>query len=248
MPPPMMTAPLYRKEVFIMQHAVLGIGYLKSEYDDVRKEWKCHDVDFRFVDSVEDAVCQFTRETFVCITVCIDRVGNAPLDYLRKYNAPPIILIPTECSIEQRANLLQRGASDYLKNATSLWPAAQSSGKDPVQYYLDSQQKASDPLTIVTAGELYFCLEHRTVEVRGQPVELTPKEFDILALLITHPKRVFTFEMLIDQVWHDDYSFYSRKAIINHMSNLRKKLKVLPDIPEYVHSVHGVGYKFDAAT
>jgi DNA-binding response OmpR family regulator len=83
------------------------------------------------------------------------------------------------------------------------------------------------------------------VEVRGPPIILTVKEFDILALLVTHPKRVFTFELIIDRVWHDNYSFYSRKAIINHVSNLRKKLKIQPGVPEYIHSVHGVGYKFD---
>ena len=140
-----------------MQHFVLGIGYNESEYEDVRKEWKSHDVGFSFVNSVEEAVCQLSKETYVCITVCIDRVGNGSLDYLRKYNAPPIILIPAGCSIPQRANLLQRGASDYLKKSTNLWPAAKSSGIDAVQYYLNNPQKATDPLTIVTAGDLYFC-------------------------------------------------------------------------------------------
>ena len=76
-------------------------------------------------------------------------------------------------------------------------------------------------------------------------INLTIKEFDILALLIMHPKRVFTYEMLMELVWHEDYTFYSRKAINNHMSNLRKKLKIAPDIPYYIISVYGVGYKFD---
>lgn len=172
-----------------MKNKVLGIGYMESEYEYVRREWLNHDVDFLFVDTVEEAVRRFLKSTYVCITVCMDRVGNGPLDYLRKYNPPPIILIPSGCSIEQRASLLQRGASDYLKNSTKLWPAAKNSGKDAVQFYLDSPEKATDPLTIVTAGDLYFCLEYRTVEVRGQSIELTAKEFDILALLITHPNR-----------------------------------------------------------
>ena len=92
---------------------------------------------------------------------------------------------------------------------------------------------------------LYFCLEKREVCVRGQAVRLTVKEFDIFSLLIMHPKRVFTYEMLMDIVWHEDYSFYSRKAVNNHVSNLRKKLKIAPDIPDYVKSVYGIGYKFE---
>lgn len=92
---------------------------------------------------------------------------------------------------------------------------------------------------------LYFCLENRIVKVSNQIVKLTAKEFDILALLIMHPKRVFTYEMIMDLVWHEDYTFYSRKAVNNHVSNLRKKLKIAPDIPDYVKSVYGIGYKFE---
>ena len=101
------------------------------------------------------------------------------------------------------------------------------------------------PLTEIQDGDLYFCLEQRYVSVRGQEIELTAKEFDILALLIENPKRVFTYEMIMDIVWHEDYDYYSRKAINNHVSNLRRKLKIAPDIPDYIKSVHCVGYKFE---
>lgn len=76
-------------------------------------------------------------------------------------------------------------------------------------------------------------------------VELTVKEFEIFALLIMNPKRVFTYEMLMDLVWHEDYTYYSRKAVNNHVSNLRKKLKIFPDLPDYIKSVYGIGYKFE---
>lgn len=103
----------------------------------------------------------------------------------------------------------------------------------------------NEPLTIIDIGVLHFCLEYRCVEVRGKEIELTAKEFDILALLILNPRRVFTYEMIADIVWKEEYNEYSRKAINNHISNLRKKLKVTPDMPDYIKSVHSVGYKFD---
>lgn len=59
----------------------------------------------------------------------------------------------------------------------------------------------------------------------------------------TDPKRAFTYEMFLDLVWHEDYTYYSRKAINNHISNLRKKLRIDPDLPDYIKSVYGVGYK-----
>ena len=108
-------------------------------------------------------------------------------------------------------------------------------------------KKVSQPLTEVREGDLYFCLEQRLVTVRGQVIELTVKEFEIFSLLILNPKRVFTYEMLIDLVWNEDYTYYSRKAVNNHVSNLRKKLKVAPDLLDYVKSVYGIGYKFDCS-
>ena len=108
-------------------------------------------------------------------------------------------------------------------------------------------KKANQPFTEVREGDLYFCLEQRLVTVRGQVIELTVKEFEIFSLLILNPKRVFTYEMLMDLVWNEDYTYYSRKAVNNHVTNLRKKLKVAPDLPDYVKSVYGIGYKFDCS-
>ena len=102
-----------------------------------------------------------------------------------------------------------------------------------------------DTLTEISFGDMYFCLEQRVVIIRKKIIKLTVKEFDLLALLIMHPKRVFTYEMIMDLVWNEDYTFYSRKAVNNHVSNLRKKLKIAPDIPDYIKSVYGVGYKFE---
>ncbi len=81
--------------------------------------------------------------------------------------------------------------------------------------------------------------------VRDQVIPLTVKEFEIFSLLIQNPKRVFTYEILIDLVWKEDCTYYSRKAVNNHISNLRRKIKVAPDVPDYVKSVYGIGYKFE---
>ena len=105
-----------------------------------------------------------------------------------------------------------------------------------------------NPLTEIQEGDLYLCLEHRTVKVREQTIYLTSKEFDILALLIANPKRVFTYELITDLVWKEDCDFYSRKAIHNHISKLRKKLRFEPDLPNYIESVAGIGYKFEQSS
>ena len=111
------------------------------------------------------------------------------------------------------------------------------------QYFFPPQ--IAQALTEIRVGDLYFCLEQRLVTVEGQVILLTVKEFDILALLIMHPRRVFTYEMITELVWQEDYGTYSRKAIVNHVSNLRRKLKKSATIPDYIKSVHSIGYKFE---
>lgn len=124
-----------------------------------------------------------------------------------------------------------------------LLEAEPKANKSSVVLHRLSEQE--NPLTEIQTDNLYFCLAHRHVEVCGQPISLTVKEFEILALLIRNPKRVFTYEMLMDLVWHEDHAYYSRKAVQNHISNLRKKLQLTPNMPAYIKTVGGVGYKFD---
>ena len=107
------------------------------------------------------------------------------------------------------------------------------------------QTVIDEPFTEIYMGDLYFCQEQRLVCIGEQVIKLTAKEFEILALLITHPKRVFTYELIMELVWNEDYSLYSRKAVNNHVSNLRRKLKTTPGSPDYIKSVVGVGYKFE---
>ena len=96
------------------------------------------------------------------------------------------------------------------------------------------------PLTIITVKDLSFCLEYRSVEIAGVCIDLTEKEFDILALLIMNQRQVYTYEMIMDSVWHDDFSFYSRNAISSHISNLRKKLKSSETASEHIKSIRGI--------
>ena len=111
------------------------------------------------------------------------------------------------------------------------------------QYFTPLQ--VEQPLTEIREGDLYFCLEKRLVTVQSQVISLTVKEFDIFSLLIQHPGRVYSYEVILDLVWQEDYNYYSRKAVNNHISNLRRKIKVAPDVPDYVKSVYGIGYKFE---
>ena len=108
------------------------------------------------------------------------------------------------------------------------------------------QADSIQTLTEIRDGDLYFCLEGRTVCIRDQEIDLTAKEFDALHLLIINRRRVLTFETIAYHVWDEDYIDVTAQAIHNLMSRLRQKLQISPDVPEYVTSVRGVGYKFNS--
>lgn len=116
---------------------------------------------------------------------------------------------------------------------------------DDCPHFFSHSEKEVIDFPEIKDGALSICLEQRIVMAHGQMIKLTVKEFDILALLIRHPKRVFTYEMITEMVWKEEYASYSRKAINNHVSNLRQKLKITPGSPDYIKSVYGIGYKFD---
>ena len=78
----------------------------------------------------------------------------------------------------------------------------------------DLQSDYAKPLTEIREGDLYFCLEERTVCVSGQEIELTAKEFDALHLLIVNRKRVLTFETIAYHVWGEEYIDVHRKQFI----------------------------------
>ncbi len=227
-----------------MAHMVLGIGYHSSEFEEVRSEWRPHDIDFQFVDSISEASKWLRQREYLCVTVSTNITENLMLDELHGIQEIPIVILSPELEIAKRAESFQHGVIEHILNEVQR-QELRLSGKDAIQYYLDSKDKGPAPLTIVTVTDLFVCLEHRTVEVRGQRIELTPKEFDILVLLITRPKHVFPYRVIFDSVWKERETHYSRKVLANQMSKLRSKLKVQEDIPNYVISIHGIGYKFD---
>lgn len=112
----------------------------------------------------------------------------------------------------------------------------------------DPKASSSQQLTERRVGELYFCLESRTVCISNREIDLTAKEFDIFAVLISNPYRVVTYAMIADMIWHELLDCYAKKTISNHVSSLRRKLKTASCAPDYIKSVHGIGYKFNSDT
>src|SRR4029450_11817845 len=95
----------------------------------------------------------------------------------------------------------------------------------------------------IEAGDLCLDLQRHEALVGGRAVELTAKEFDLLACFARSPGRVFTRAQLLDQVWGYTHSGYEH-TVNSHINRLRSKIERDPANPDYVQTVWGVGYKF----
>ena len=111
-----------------------------------------------------------------------------------------------------------------------------------IKHYIDA---AAQHNSFIAAGDMRVDFERRIVSVQGHKISLTATEFDILSLLISNPQRVFTYEMIVDIIWNEDCTFYSKKVIHNHVSNIKKKIRTVSPKHKYIVSVHGIGYKFE---
>jgi DNA-binding response OmpR family regulator len=136
------------------------------------------------------------------------------------------------------------GADDYLTKPFGIRELLARARALLRRVELDREASASDtPSPLLSAGPLRVDLVEHTVSVDKRPVELTPKEFELLCLLVRHPGRAFARDYLIEKVWGYDANG-SDRTVDTHVLRLRKKLG---SAGEWIETVWGLGYRFARA-
>ena len=203
-----------------MAESVLVVGYDYDEFRELQDAGATNGIACDRADSPAELVRLAQAKRYNCIFCDISVLDSVPyIHAIRKIQVTPIII----------------GAIEECKNISVF------------SRYINitAQVVASSCLAPIKVGDLRLYPEYRFASIHEREITLTAKEFDILSLLASNPKRVFTYEMIVDLIWHEDYTFYSRKAISNHISNIKKKIRVISGSHGYIVSVYGVGYKFD---
>ncbi|MDH7488767.1 MAG: response regulator transcription factor [Anaerolineae bacterium] len=159
---------------------------------------------------------------------------------LRKESDVPIIMLTARVEETDKLIGLELGADDYVTK-----PFSPRELVARVRAVLRRAEGGEAPPEIVEAGGMRLDLASRTVEVRGKRVDLTPTEFDLLAVLAQNPGRVFTRMQLLDKVQGYAYEGYERTIDV-HIKNLRQKIEETPSQPRHIVTVYGVGYRFEA--
>src|SRR5947209_19421773 len=180
--------------------------------------------------------------------------GLAVCRRIRQQHLIPIIMLTARTEEVDQILGLEVGADDYISKPFSIRQVLARVRALLRRVELDSQgSMATETLPRETTlevsppvppplvrGLLHIHLAERSVRLDGQEIDLTPKEYDLLVLLASHPGWVFKREVLLQQIWGDSYEGFDR-TIDNHMLRLRKKLG---PVGEKIDTVWGVGYRF----
>lgn len=159
---------------------------------------------------------------------------------IRKISSVPIIVLSADGSDSRKVNALELGADDYVTKPFSLAELVAR-----INVSLRHQRRpAIDAQSVLKVNSLSIDVGEHRCTIEGEPIDLTPKEFAMLALLARWPGRLVTHRMILQEVWGPSYDTETHYLRV-YASQIRKKLGEGPGVPELV-SEPGVGYRLVA--
>lgn len=163
-----------------------------------------------------------------------DLSGEKILQQIRKNSDIPILIISAKGEVNSKISLLQNGADDYITK-----PFVFEEVLARLETVLRRSKKSFDQHLVYTYKDIVLDDSAKTVTVADNKITLTPKEYELLRLLIEHPDQVYTKDLILEKIWEDSY--VDESAVIVHMSNLRKKLDATGNHSPYIATIWGIG-------
>lgn len=197
----------------------------------------------RGVGDGQSAVEEFEKHTFdlVILDLMLPKLsGERVCRAVRETSNVPIIMLTAKGEVFDKVLGLELGADDFVTKPFSMRELVAR-----VRAVLRRMDRDQADVALLRAGDVALDRRRRQVTVDQRSVDLTPSEFDLLAVFLTTPGRVFTRAELLDRLQGGAYDGYERTIDV-HIRNLRTKIEPDPSKPRYVETVYGVGYRFAA--
>ena len=171
-----------------------------------------------------------------------DMSGFTLCGEIRREHRFPVLMLTAKVGDMDKIMGLTIGADDYItKPFNPLEVIARV--KSQLRRYTSLGGAEKGP-GLLTVGPIAMDDGAKQVTVDGEPVALTPIEYNILRLLMTHPGQVFSSAQIYEQVWNDP-AYGSENTVAVHIRHLREKIEIDPADPRYLKVVWGLGYKMD---
>lgn len=170
--------------------------------------------------------------------------GNEVCEKIRDISTVPIIMLSAKDAEADKVSSLYQGADDYVTKPFRPMELVARVKSQLRRFQNFSTQKPQNTGEI-QLNNLWMDKKTREVKAYGEPVKLTPIEFDLLYLLASHPGQVFATDEIFERVWKEK-SFEMSNTVMVHIRRLRGKIEVDPRNAKILKTVWGVGYKVDA--
>ncbi|MBQ8927255.1 MAG: response regulator transcription factor [Oscillospiraceae bacterium] len=167
-----------------------------------------------------------------------DLTGEEVCRRIRERSSVPIIMLTAKSQEEDMLRGLAIGADDYIKKPFSL--------KELHARMQTVLRRSGIRDRVQNFGELTVDTRQMKLHKNGEEIQLTASEWKLLNVFLKHAGRVLSREQLIELAFGLDFDAYDR-AIDTHIKNLRRKIECDPHSPEYIKTVHGMGYRFEVS-
>jgi DNA-binding response OmpR family regulator len=164
--------------------------------------------------------------------------GLEVLTEIRRTSELPVIVLSGRAEESERVVALEMGADDYIVKPFLVREL-------PARIRSVLRRSRPAPPSTLDFGGLEIRVAEREVVVRGERVDTTAKEFDLLARLASEPRRVFSRAQLLEEVWGSSRDWQDPATVTEHIRRLRRKIEEDPEQPRWLHTVRGVGYRFE---
>ena len=170
--------------------------------------------------------------------------GYEVLRTIREFSDMPIIMLTAKSDDMDKILGLDSGADDYITKPFNILEV-KARLKAIIRRNKKNDTNRDIQSSKIISGDLELDTESRRVFAGGREINLTAKEFDILELLVTHPNKVYSREVLLSAVWGSKNPDSSDMRTVDvHVRRMREKLEPTPSEPKYVHTKWGIGYYF----
>jgi DNA-binding response OmpR family regulator len=185
------------------------------------------------------------RPTVIILDLMLPKVDGLSVcrQIRERHLSIPIIMLTAKDDVVDKVLGLEMGADDYMTKPFSL-RELEARVKSVLRRTRARSSDLEDPDEVpIIHRNLKIDPARREVTIDGRVIDLTPKEFELLALFAAHPGRVYSRKYLLENIWDYSYGGYDR-TIDSHINRLRAKIEEDADHPQLVLTVWGVGYKF----
>jgi len=198
--------------------------------------------------SIEEAIEVFVKHRFCLVILDVHLAGSDGLKLLgimRQAKPVPILVLSGKDKPLKRTEALRAGTSAYLEEPFELEEIT-AQAQSLMELYINTNPLESRCYTLAFGLDLIIDPTYWKVTLKGEPLELTHREFMMLYCLASHKGQVLTKEQLYEWVWNEERNINVEATIKSHIRTLRKKMS--PAGRELIENVRGVGYRFNGDT